>query len=339
MLTRLAILRLLEDSTTPPEMKAWLRASTPDAPSLAEIERYFHSDRIGIFPRATDGLAYWAVVPDLIVMSDRPDNKADGYDVGERMLHFIDLEFFHADESLRVYSHDLKGLPALAEVPNDRTDPRYLRSGMLPFRVADCFTRLVGQFRAGRLNDKPGQFPRDEHATKWAGMLAHYAQDNTQPQHATLDYKSTSYFAEARKAPNVHSQLEYMMVDDDLNDHADLRKEYWEAFAEALRTTQDGIATDDPWQSTVEVARSSYTALPLIGSAAMHASGQGGTPQKPEGASGEFDLTKFFHFQGVRDGQAVTVLQMKAHQQALAVTRTVRLWRAAWDQAQRPSEN
>ena len=58
----------------------------------------------------------------------------------------------------------------------------------------------VAAIRAGRLEDKPGQYPRDEHAVKGAGLRAHYAEDNTQLQHATIDYKSAAYFAEKRKA-------------------------------------------------------------------------------------------------------------------------------------------
>ena len=80
-------------------------------------------------------------------------------------------------------------------------DPRYQQAGMLPFRVEECYGKLVEQIRAGRLSDKPGQFPRDEHAAKWAGYLAHYVADNTQPQHATIDYKSQTYFADKRNAP------------------------------------------------------------------------------------------------------------------------------------------
>jgi hypothetical protein len=64
---------------------------------------------------------------------------------------------------------------------------------------------------------------------KWAGFLAHYVQDNTQPHHATEDYQSRSYFPkikDPKKAPNVHADIEYRMVDDEFNDYADLREEF-----------------------------------------------------------------------------------------------------------------
>ena len=83
--------------------------------------------------------------------------------------------------------------------------------------------------RQGRLVDKAGQFPRDEHASKWAGFLAHYLQDNTQPQHATEDYRSASYFsANPRSAPNVHADVEYRLVDDEFEDYPALRAEFFD---------------------------------------------------------------------------------------------------------------
>ena len=51
---------------------------------------------------------------------------------------------------------------------------------MLPFRVENCYEMLVKVMREGKLLDTPGQLPRDEHATKWAGFLSHYLADNTQ---------------------------------------------------------------------------------------------------------------------------------------------------------------
>src|SRR6185503_14810491 len=147
---------------------------------------------------------------------------------------------------------------------------------------------LVGQIRAGRLTDKAGQGgSRDEHATKWAGYLAHYLEDNTQPQHATIDYKSATYFAEKRKAPNVHAQVEYIMADDEFDDHMALREEYWPLLMKAIDAGAEPAKVDDndPFRATLEVALSSYDALPLIGSAAMAAAQQGGTPEHPTGAA------------------------------------------------------
>ncbi len=105
---------------------------------------------------------------------------------------------------------------------------------MLPFRVVDCYQNLVAEIRGNRLNDAPGQYPKDDHAAHWAGFLAHYLEDNTQPQHATIDYKSSAYFANKRKAPNVHAQVEYDLADDEYDDHT-------AAFARSLAAVREGF--------------------------------------------------------------------------------------------------
>ena len=184
--------------------------------------------------------------------------------------------------------------------------------------------------RPGRLTDKPGQFPRDEHAACWAGFLAHYVEDNTQPHHATVDYKSASYFpSNPRIAPNVHADMEYRLVDDEFQDYPDLRPAFWEAFANALDDAGDPAGTDgDLFKSTLQVSLASYDALPLIGEAAVAAYGtaDGGRPR-------EFNAETFYNFRGRFGGREVTLIQVKARQMAWAVRRVEQLWLRAWKEA------
>ena len=199
---------------------------------------------------------------------------------------------------------------------------------MLPFRVEQCYNDLVKAIRDGRLVDKPGQFPRDEHATKWAGYLAHYAADNTQPQHATIDYKSQSYFGkDTRRAPNVHADMEYRLVDGEDADYPELREELWKVLVAALDTVKDPATSRDPWVATLEVALSSYDALPLIGRA-----GKAAYTLKAGGET-EFNADAFFRFKGDVRGEPTTVLEMKARQMALGVRRIETLWLNAWADA------
>jgi hypothetical protein len=337
LLTRLAAIRLIQDPQTPAGMKAWLREALPGLGADVESQRdYLLHARLGPFPRGADGLGFWAVVPDLQALMDSglPADrvkKVEPFNVGERQLHFIDLEYFMAEESRRRYRDDLSNKPRAADVPRDPNDPRYQRAGMLPFRVEQCYRELVSSIRKGRLVDKPGQFPRDEHASKWAGYLAHYAQDNTQPHHATEDYRSASYFsANPRGAPNVHADVEYRLVDDEFADYPELRKEFWELLVRSLATVDDPAKSDDPWDATVEVSLRSYDALPLIGAAAVAAYGDKGGPRKG------FDAEAFFHFRGPLAGEEMSVLQMKARQMAWGVRRTERLWLKAWREATAP---
>lgn len=334
LLTRLAAIRLLNDAQTPQDMKAWLREALPGlGPDVASQRDYLLFARVGPFPRGTDGLTFWVVMPDVQAMLDSgmPADRAkkvEPFGVPERLLHFVDLEYFMADESRRRYRPDLSNRPKASEVPRDAADPRFARAGMLPFRVEQCYRELVAEIRKGRLVDKPGQFPRDDHATKWAGYLAHYVQDNTQPHHATEDYRSASYFGgNPRTAPNVHADVEYRLVDDEFDDYPELRKEFWEVLVRALAEGGDPVRTEDPFDGTLEVAARSYEALPLIGGAAVAAYGEQGGPRK------SFDAEKFFHFRAPVAGTETSVLEMKARQMAWGARRTERLWLQAWREA------
>ncbi len=332
-LTRIAASRLIADPATPESMRQWLKATVPGRPGMDGERDYFLYKRIGIIPRDVEGIPYWATMPDMAALTEQ--SKVEPFGVNERLLHFIDVEYFMPDEARRVYRHDRSGKPKLSDFPEDPKDARYARAGMLPFRVRDSYQKQVESIRAGRMSDAPGQYPRDEHAAKWAGYLAHYAADNTQPHHATIDYKSQTYFADKRNAPNVHSEMEYRMCDDDNNDHMELRKEFWPLFTKALEEVKDPVQTDDPWRATLEVSLASYDALPLIGQAAMAAAKQGGTPDAPTGPAEKFDTATFFRFKGTYAGRPTTVMDMKARQTAWAVKRIERLWLQAWTEAHR----
>jgi hypothetical protein len=336
-LTRMAAEQLLARPDTPPAMKEWLlRGLGGRAMTMDEEKEYFMRARVGIITRGVDGLPYWATMPDMFALTDQRDRVVAPFGVGERLLHFIDCEFFNPDPNKRSYVHDLSHKPKVEDFPRDMKDERYAKAGMLPFRVEDCYGQLVAQIRANRLADQPGQYPRDEHAVRWAGMLAHYLEDNTQPQHATIDYQSRAYFANKVRAPNVHSEVEYKMGDDDRDDYMPLREEFWPILAKAVNEVQDPIQTTDLWRATLEVSLASYDALPLIGEAAMEAAKQGGTPAEPKGPFQAFDTNVFFHHKGQVRGREMTVMEMKAIQQAWAVRRVERVWLAAWDEAHTP---
>jgi hypothetical protein len=334
LLTRIAAARLVADPATPAGMKDWLRAAAPNLPGMDGERDYLLHARVGVFPRGVDGIPFWATIPDLNALTDSgPGDRAkkiEPFGVPERLLHFIDVELFMPDEARRRYAPDLSNKPSLADIPADPADPRFARAGMLPFRVAQCYDKLVESIRSGRLTDAPGQFPRDEHAAKWAGFLAHYVEDNTQPQHATADYKSATYFAQnPRSAPNVHADMEYMLVDDDFADYPELRRAFWEAFAKAVEAARDPVGTDgDLFRSTLEVSLTSYDALPLIGEAAVAAYGAagGGRPR-------DFNAEAFYTHRGRVRGEETTLLEMKARQMAWAERRVETLWLRAWKEA------
>jgi hypothetical protein len=336
-LTRLAGEQLLADDTTPPAMKQWLAKALPRQLDMAGEEDFFLHTQLGADPTGLVGIEAFAIAPDTHAQHDPQDSKVEPYGAHEKLLHYIDLELFLAGDQKRAYRHDLSGKPKKQDIPRDMHDSRYLQAGFLPFSVEHTYAEFVKAIRDGRLLDAKGDADTDNHAIRWAAYLAHYAEDNTQPQHSTIDYKSSVYFADKRNAPNVHGQVEYAMIDDKFDSHMELRKEFWPLFVQQLQSMKDPIQTNDPWEATVEVSLASYDALPLIGLAAQAATKQGGTPDHPEGPAQKFNTETFFRFQGPYKGKTYSVMQMKAEQTAWAVLRVKRLWRQAWDEATRPT--
>jgi hypothetical protein len=337
LFTRMAVARLLSDPATPQPMKTWLGQATGNPDNLTGFEAFYMQAKVGREPVGMTDLSYWSYQPDIHAQKDPVELKIQPFNVRERQLHFIDLELMLPDDRKREYKHDLSNKPDLGDLPRDMSDPRYQQAGMLPFRIEQCYRQLVASIRENRLHAPTHEQQEGKTATYWAGYLAHYLADNTQPHHATIDYKSQMYFADKRqgRAPDIHAEMEYRMCDDEKNDFMALRKEYWPVFIAQVEQFKDPIETNDLWLCSVETSMRCYDALPLIGLAAMRGAGQGGKPDKPEGGiQPQFDTEAFFRFKGQYLGREMTVLEMKAIQTAWAVRRIERFIRQAWDEAQ-----
>ena len=328
IITRTATRNLLASDATPPAMKAWLTAAQPQLPTVEEEREYLMVGRAAAYPRGVDGLAFWSVTPDLISdTADGKQRKVPPFDVPEGSLHFLDVEYFMPKEADRTFAADLSHRPSLADIPRDRTDPRWQKAGMLPFRIDNCFDELVASIKAARLIDKPGQFPRDQHATRWAGQLAHYAADNCMPLHATIDYQCYSRFPEFQKKPRVHFDMEFRLTDGDNEDYPALREQLWQAFSKRLSSPLPELSPD-VWTTSVKISLLSYEAVPMIGDAARQAY------LDADGQLKEFDANAFFGYSATVFGERRNVLEMKAVAMAEGVRWTERLWLEAWKKAQ-----
>jgi hypothetical protein len=293
LLTEIAATRLVADPSTPDGLRSFLSNALARSPTLAEGRHYYAHVMVASEADRAPTLEWHAIAPDLAgreVMSR--------WGVPTKDLHFVDLELFHP--KVHTYQPDLSALPALGDVPRDPKDRRWAESGMLPFGVEDAAKRMTEALARGDT----------ARAIEAAGELAHYAQDNTQPQHATMDFRSGSYFA--GKGPDVHAALESLGSEFGLSPQR--RGEVWDAFVAQLDGPFAAVSAD-PWRSTVEVARESYRHLPAIGQAAVAAT-----------TGTELDIEKFY---------AGPVLALKAHQLAWAVRRTETLWISAWNGAHR----
>jgi hypothetical protein len=338
-LTRIAIERLVNDPSTPPDMKQWLQQVTPGLSDPDGEKEYFLHQTIGLDTSHFTGLLRYATKPDEHAL-DKNGPKVDAFGVHERQLHFIDLELFLSGDAKREYRDDLSGKPKLEDFPDDMKDPRYVQSGYLPLRVKYVYQQLVEAIRGGKLQSAPDQLEGEENsAVRWAGYLSHYLEDNTQPQHSTMDYKSASYFPHNHRPPDVHAQVEYRMADDKDNEHRELRAEYWPVLMDALDKFQPPIEVDnhDLFKATLQVSLYSYDALPMIGRCAAKAyrgsaSSTNHATSRPSSGD-DFDTESFFRCSGDYHGKTMTVMEMKAFQQAWAIHRVQTVLRQAWDQA------
>lgn len=360
-LTRIAAAELIAAPETPVEMKAWLSDAAPGLLDMDAERDYLMHRRMGMFPSGVAGLMHWAIVPDLEAMVDKSNKKIPPVNVPERLMHYFDVEYFGPNPPPRAGSSKPKATgkelldtadgaegnkeraretllpgphrkPKLEDIKRDPSDPRLAEAGALPYRVAHSYDQLVRAIRDNRLNDKPGRFPRDDHAVKWAGYAAHYVQDNTQPHHSTWDYKSRAFFPPGTRAPDVHAIVEYKPVDDDLNDYPEVRAAYWPLFTAALKEARDLATSSDPWEASLQTTLISYDAVPFIGQAALAAWDKEAAPESPQD-DGRIDLVKFYNHRGQVYGREMSMLELKAFQQAWAVRRTQVIWLAAWKEA------
>ena len=321
LMTRLAVEQLLADPATPPAMKQWLEASVKPRFDAARMQEFVLHDKVGIAAPTMDGLPYWSVEPDLRAKEDK---LIEPFAVNEQKLHFVDMEYFNADERKRTFADDLSGCPKAADFPRDLTDARYKKSGVLPFAIQDFYGRLTKALKDGAAAN-----PLESDAVKAAGRLAHYLEDNTQPHHATEDYRSRSYFPPGGKArvPNIHFDMEYRLLDDETVASPELRKEFWDAMQKAVADMQDTGDLADLWKLSLETSIASYQALPLIGKA-----GAVSYP-KTDAGYGVWKLEMFYHAKGQFGGREMSIMEIKVDRMATAVKRVARVWRKAWDEA------
>ncbi len=358
-ITRIAAMQMIESADTPEGMKAWLKEAVPGITDMNGEKEFFMRGRTGAYPRGADGIPFWAVVPDMNTMTDKYNKKLEPLKIPEGPMHFFELEFYgsnppdktadtkpkatgkellntspQSEASRPAQMPDVENKPKLSEISRDTSNVKRLNDGgALPWRAQEVYDKLVEQIKADRLNDKLGQFPRDEHAAYYAGFLAHYLQDATQPHHGTWDYRSRAYFPPGTKAPNTHEIVEWRMADDDVADNMELREAFWPLFEKAVAETTDP-ATDgkDIWEQSILTVMYSYDSLPLIGEASVAAWDKDAKTDDTR-TEGAIDINRFYNHRGTVHGREMSVLELKAHQQGIAIRRTKAAWLAAWNEA------
>ncbi|MEL7240606.1 MAG: hypothetical protein AAGK78_17240, partial [Planctomycetota bacterium] len=281
-----------------------------------DLRRLLVEEHIGQEPVGLTGLDRWVLVPDQARDLDG-DAKIPYFGQPEGLMHYLDAELFLPGGGFKGYRHDLSGKPSRADIPDDwRNDDRFPQAGYLPWRTQQVYNDLVAAIERDNLLPDEGDDIQDrDHAVALAGYLIHYVQDNTQPHHATLDFRSQSYFAVRHLAPNVHGMFEFGLVDWEGKPFPKLRNELFDKVMARHALIQRAkaqamMAPYRPFEDSVAMSLYSYDLLPLIGEAAQLAAGQqvqGGDPSRPVGPPSrgrdDFDIPAFFNFTGTARGE------------------------------------
>ena len=349
LLTRLAALRIIQDEKAPAELRTFLKSQMPY--DLAACEKLATVEVIGADPVTYQtGLDGAATLPDRIQGAEEGRKALAPYGMPEAKMHFLDLEYFAKTIG---YQPDLSACPKVEDFPHDVTDWRYKQAGFVPFRVEECFGKVVEEFRS------PGTMDVAE-TTRRVGYLAHYLEDSHQPHHSTIDYKSLSYLVgkvkgvreiktplseaagggdaisfSAPREINPHGDIEFQLFENADEPRATFRKEFWKELTARIDKhardaeyqwpeDQDRVkAVYDPFKRDLEILRHSYTYLPAVGKAAQAAY-----------AGGTFDPKAFFTSEDTVGGEKMTMVQIIAEQNARAVLEVEKTLRRAWTQAQ-----
>jgi len=263
LITRLACLGIIDDPKSPPELVAFLRANMPS--SIDDCRQLALHDTIGLDPpeKYLHGLDGWCTWPDRIRGTPQGSQIVPPYGVADGVLHYVDLEVFSASPTFR---DDLSHKPRPGDIPRDISDPRWKLAGLVPFRVEECFDRLT-QALAN---------PADaDEAARWAGLLAHYSEDSTQPHHTTVDYRSIYYLAgrvpgvPAAASQPANAAIVAPRVASSINPHGDMefelfvndttrepyRQQYWTSLTRDLAAAATQPITPDSLEAAVPPAR------------------------------------------------------------------------------------
>ena len=347
LMTRLAVLRIIQDEKAPKELRDLLRAQMPA--DLPACEKLATVEVVGAEPKDYQtGLDGACTLPDRIRGTPEGRKPLEPYGMPESNMHFLDLEYFAKEIS---YKADLSNRPKIEDFPHDLKDWRYKQGGFVPFRIEEFYGKVMEQFRAGEKRDVEG-------TARTLGYLCHYLEDCHQPHHATIDYMSLSYLAgkvpgvreiktplsdggeaisyRSSKGIDPHGDIEFQLFENAEEPRAGFRKEFWKELKAriAKHAPKYALGVDDsgvvpppynPFRRSLEILSNSYTYLPAVGKAAQAAY-----------ATGTFDPKPFFTSEESVKGEKMTMIQVIAEQNARAVLEVEQTIRRAWDEARKP---
>ena len=345
LISRLAALRIINDPDAPQGLRDFLKANMKY--DMDACKKLATGEMVGgDADNYVAGLDGACTLPDRIQGTKEGREDLEPYGAPEGKMHFMDMEWLGKDPS---YKPDLSNLPKVADISRDVKDPRWKLAGYVPFRVEEMYKKTVANYAQNPLNN--------EKALHDTGYLIHYIEDCTQPQHATIDFRSYSYLAGKVKqvhevktttedgktvvsyraegrAINPHGDLEFQLFENDQEPRKTFRQDFWKeltaridakAKAQAAPVTTDVAKTPTPYGSftrALEILSDSYQYLPAVGKAAAAAY-----------ASGKFGPTPFFTSEDTINGEKMNTVQLIAQRNADAVLEVEKTLRQAWADA------
>ncbi len=313
IITRMAVKLLVDDPSTPAELKAILIEGLGNKNKLNEFEAYINNtNNLRMFDA---GLDSFSVRPDDLTASKSP---IPAFGINEPLTHYLDTEFFNLDPARQNFLPDGSNKINPTDLPRNPKDKRYLEGGFITFRTEQSYKSLVESLKENYSNDQ---------VFLWIGYLSHYIADSYQPFHSTIDYQGHQCPCNQKreKKHNLHGDLEGLLFEDGSEAGKKNREKFLQYFNQTISRLSENKKqeTIDPYLAVVDALLSGYDYLPMLCRAGEVALGKE-----------KLDANLWFNYQEKIADKEISVLQVKAERMAQSAVKLRSLIIQAWNDAQ-----
>jgi hypothetical protein len=328
LITRAAVKLLLDDPSTPLELKVLLREGMVSGRgergerSAAKLDLRTYVLNAGDDGALDPGLDLFSFRPDILVGSKSP---VPAFESTEELMHYLNMEDFQPDPSRRKFLIDGSNKVSPKDLPRNSRDPRYKEAGFITFRTEQCYKSFVQSLKVNYSN---------EQVFLWLGFLAHYVGDAYQPYHASSDYRGYECPCnqDRKRKHNFHPCMEGLFFEDRELDRS-LRERFLKYFEDELKRGvlevepeshfSDSKSKLDSYLIVQNALLSGYDYLPFLcraGNASLK--------------QGEFNAGVWFNYHEKHKEQDLSVVELKARRMAQAVLALKALILQAWQETE-----
>lgn len=313
VITRTVVKLLVDDPTTPPELKAILLEGLGDKNKLNQFDAYVSNTNNS---RSFDaGLDSFSIRPDTLTASKSP---IPAFGILEPLTHYMDTEFFQPNPERQKFLPDGSNKIQATDLPRSPKDERYLKAGFITFRTEQCYKSLVASLRENYSNDQ---------VFLWMGYLSHYIADSYQPFHSTIDYQGHECPCNKGREQkhNLHRDLEGLLFEDTSKNAQANRDRFLRHFQETVLKLNKNKKEEtlDPYLVVQDALLSGYDYLPMLCRAGAIALGKE-----------NINSDVWFNYKEKKENREISVLEMKAERMAESTIKIRDLFIQAWNEAQ-----